>query len=235
MTLPLANSADYFGYQNGYPHFPGEPRSKKLSRWFGRSLSPSSPSRSARCRAFFSSSVTESTASAIAEAMLGKEQGEAMHPRPRPIQPARNLPAPPPSDRQTRKRMTRQGRRDTKPEILLRKKLTKRGLRYRVDCSPVEGIRSKADIVFPRLRLAIFVHGCFWHGCPEHARPTKSNTKWWAEKIAANRQRDMETSEKLSAAGWHVERIWEHEAPEEAADRIAALVAVLRSGEVVAA
>jgi DNA (cytosine-5)-methyltransferase 1 len=174
-------------------------------------------------------------ASAIAEAVLGKEQAEAMHPRPRPIQPATNLPAPPPSDGQTRKRMTRQGRRDTKPEILLRKGLTKRGLRYRVDCSPVEDIRSKADIVFPRLRLAIFVHGCFWHGCSEHARPTKSNTKWWAEKIAANRQRDKETAEKLSAAGWQVERIWEHEPPEEAADRIAALVVILRSGGAAAA
>ena len=88
-------------------------------------------------------------------------------------------------DKQTRRRMTRQARRNTKPEVLLRKALTKRGLRYNVDREPVAGIRSKADIAFPGLRLAIFVHGCFWHGCPEHTRPTKLNTKWWADKIAS--------------------------------------------------
>ena len=174
-------------------------------------------------------------ASAIAEAVLGKEQAEAMHFPPRPIQPAADLPAPPPTDTQTRKRMTRQSRRDTKPEVLLRKALTAKGLRYRVDYQPVEEVRSKADIVFPRLRLAIFVHGCFWHGCPEHARPTKSNTKWWADKIEANRQRDEETAEKLESAGWQVERVWEHEDPEEAADRIAGLVATLRLGDAQAA
>lgn len=174
-------------------------------------------------------------ASAIAEAVLGKESAEALHPAPTPIKPAKALPAPPPTDKETRKRMTRQARRDTKPEILLRKALTKRGLRYRIDYAPVQGVRSKADVVFPRLRLAIFVHGCFWHGCPEHARPTKSNTKWWADKIGANRQRDEETTEKLEAAGWRVERVWEHEPPDEAAERIAALVAEFRSTVVAAA
>ncbi len=167
-------------------------------------------------------------ASSIAEAVLGEEQAEALHPAPTAVKPAAALPAPPPSDRQTRRRMTRQARRDTQPEVLLRKALTIRGLRYNVDWEPVAGIRSKADIVFPRLRLAIFVHGCFWHGCPEHTRPTKSNTKWWADKIAANRKRDEETVEKLKGAGWSVERVWEHEPPDEAADRIASLVAGLR-------
>lgn len=168
-------------------------------------------------------------ASAIAEAVLGKGDAEALHPPPAPIRPAAALPAPPPTDKRARKRMTGQRRRDTKPEVLLRKALAKRGLRYRIDHAPVHDIRSKADVVFPRLRLAIFVHGCFWHGCPEHARPTKSNTKWWADKIDANRKRDRETAKALEAAGWHVERVWEHEAPEDAADRIAAQVAKLRS------
>lgn len=168
-------------------------------------------------------------ASSIAEAVLGEEQAEALHPAPTPVKPAAALPAPPPSDGRTRRRMTRQARRDTKPEVLLRKALTKRNLRYNVDREAVAGIRSKADVVFPRLRLAIFVHGCFWHGCPEHTRPTKSNTKWWADKIAANRKRDEETVEKLKAAGWSVERVWEHEAPDEAAARIAHLVSGLRA------
>jgi DNA mismatch endonuclease (patch repair protein) len=86
--------------------------------------------------------------------------------------------------------MKRQARRDTRPEILLRRALTSRGLRYRVDIAPVDGVRSKADVVFIKAKTAVFVHGCFWHGCPEHHRRTKSNTKWWADKIAANRKRD---------------------------------------------
>lgn len=166
-------------------------------------------------------------AAAIANQILGKDEGGKLHPAPRLIKPAAKLPAPPPTDKSTRKRMARQGRRDTKPEVLLRKALTARGLRYRVDFAPAEGVRTKADVVFPRLRLAIFVHGCFWHGCPEHKRPTKSNTKWWAEKIAANRRRDEETAKKLKSAGWRVERVWEHEPPEEAAARISSIVSEL--------
>lgn len=174
-------------------------------------------------------------ASAIAEAVLGREAAEELHPAPKAIKPGAALPAPPPTDKETRKRMRQQARRDTKPEILLRKALTKRGLRYRVDCAPVDDVRSKADVVFPRLRLAVFVHGCFWHGCPEHLRPTKSNTKWWADKIEANRQRDSETVARLVAAGWRVERVWEHEIPEEAADRIVTAVNVRRRDAIAAA
>lgn len=173
-------------------------------------------------------------ASSIAAAVLDEEQAEALHPPPSPVKPAAEIPAPPPSDKQTRKRMTKQPRRDTKPEVLLRKALTKHGLRYNIDKPPLSSLRSKADVVFPKLQLAIFVHGCFWHGCPEHTRPTKSNTKWWADKIAKNRKRDEETARKLEEAGWRVERIWEHEDPEEAADRIAALVAELKVTEVAA-
>lgn len=161
-------------------------------------------------------------ASAIASAVLGEELAAELHPAPSPIKPAAALPAPPATDKQTQKRMKGQARRDTKPEVLLRKELTKLGLRYRIDHAPVEGVRSKADIVFPRAKLAVFVHGCFWHGCPEHARPTKSNTKWWADKIAANKRRDAKTTKAVEAAGWDVLRVWEHEAPADAAARIAA-------------
>lgn len=159
-------------------------------------------------------------ASAIAEAVLGKEDAELLHPLPKPIRSASALPAPPASCKDTQKRMTSQAKRDTKPELLLRHALTERGMRYRIDYAPVEGVRSKADVVFTRAKVAVFVHGCFWHGCPDHHRPTKSNTKWWAEKIAANRTRDAATAEALQAHGWAVLQVWEHESPDEAAERV---------------
>lgn len=168
--------------------------------------------------------LAEVLAAAIARTVLGEAEGERLHPMPKPIKPASTLPAPPASDQGTQRRMKRQSRRDTKPEVLLRRALTRRGLRYRVDVAPVDGVRSKADVVFARAKVAVFVHGCFWHGCPDHHRPTKSNTKWWADKIAANRKRDSETTAALEAAGWTVVQVWEHEAPEEAATRIAALI-----------
>jgi DNA (cytosine-5)-methyltransferase 1 len=174
-------------------------------------------------------------AAGIAKAVLGEEAAKRLHPAPKPIKPASALPAPPPSDKKTRSRMRRQSRRDTKPEILLRKELSKYGLRYRVDYAPVATVRSKADIAFPRIKLAVFVHGCFWHGCPEHHRLTKSNTKWWADKIAANRKRDQETASALETAGWTVVRVWEHEAPDFAAERIASLVEAISANRVVAA
>jgi DNA (cytosine-5)-methyltransferase 1 len=163
-------------------------------------------------------------AARIAETIRGKEAAETLHPAPTTIQPASRLPAPPPTDKKTQTRMKRQGRRDTKPEVLLRKALSRFGLRYRVDYSPVEEVATKADIVFTRPKVAVFVHGCFWHGCPEHSRPTKSNTKWWADKIAANCAGDAKTTAALEAAGWTVVRVWEHEAPGFAAERVAAIV-----------
>jgi DNA (cytosine-5)-methyltransferase 1 len=163
-------------------------------------------------------------AAEIARAVLGEKSAARLHPPPKPVKPASQIPAPPASDKRTLRRMKRQARRDTKPEVLLRKALNRRGFRYRVDYAPVEGIRTKADIVFPRAKVAVFVHGCFWHGCPEHSRPTKSNTKWWADKIATNRKRDVETKAALEAEGWTVLRVWEHEPPDAAADRITAVV-----------
>jgi DNA mismatch endonuclease (patch repair protein) len=95
------------------------------------------------------------------------------------------------------------------------------GLRYRVDYPiPVHGRRPRVDIVFTRQRLAVFVDGCFWHGCPSHGGRPKQNSGYWTAKIARNQERDIEQSERLTAAGWTVLRFWEHEDPVAAADLV---------------
>ena len=121
--------------------------------------------------------------------------------------------------------MVSQRRRDTAPEVALRRVLHRRGLRFRVDAPVPAGIRRRADVVFPTGRLAVYVDGCFWHGCDVHARSSKTNAGWWARKIAVNKARDQETDARLLAQGWTVVRVWEHEDPEPAADRIAAALA----------
>lgn len=121
-------------------------------------------------------------------------------------------------------RMTRQRRRDTKPEMAIRRLLFARGLRYRIDAA-LPGMRRRADLLFRSAKVAVFVDGCFWHGCPEHGTQPKNNAAWWAEKIAGNVQRDRDTDRRLAEAGWHVVRVWEHEPPAQAAQRIADLVA----------
>jgi DNA mismatch endonuclease (patch repair protein) len=79
--------------------------------------------------------------------------------------------------------------------------------------------------VFPRERVAVFVDGCFWHGCPDHGTIPKANTAWWREKIRANAARDADTIERLQGAGWLAVRVWEHERPELASERVAEEVA----------
>lgn len=128
------------------------------------------------------------------------------------------------TDDATRARMSRQRRRDTDPERALRSSLHRRGLRYRLHRRPVPGLRRQADIVFGPARVAVFVDGCFWHCCPDHATSPKANGAWWATKLAANVARDRDTDERLAAAGWAVVRVWEHEDPTAAAARIAELV-----------
>jgi DNA mismatch endonuclease (patch repair protein) len=83
-------------------------------------------------------------------------------------------------------------------------------------------MRRRADLVFPRHRVAVYVDGCFWHRCPDHATFPKNNAEWWAEKLAGNVARDRDTDARLTAAGWTVIRIWEHEDPVRAADRVQA-------------
>ncbi|MFF7606033.1 DNA mismatch endonuclease Vsr [Streptomyces parvulus] len=120
--------------------------------------------------------------------------------------------------------MSRQGSRDTAPELAVRRLLHASGMRYRVNV-PVPGmVRRTIDIVFPRSKVAIFLDGCFWHGCPQHATQPKANAEWWRTKLDKNMSRDRETTEHLAAAGWTVLRFWEHEEPEEVAARVRAAV-----------
>ncbi len=85
---------------------------------------------------------------------------------------------------------------------------------------PITGIRRTADLVFTRARVAVFVDGCFWHGCPEHFQMPATNRDYWEPKLAANVLRDRETDRLLTKAGWLVVRVWEHEIAIEAASRI---------------
>lgn len=110
--------------------------------------------------------------------------------------------------------------RDTKPELALRRELHRRGLRYFVSRRPIPELRRTADLVFPRARVAVFVDGCFWHGCPEHHTVAKTNASFWAEKLRANRARDAETTQRLEEAGWRVLRFWEHEDVAACADQV---------------
>lgn len=117
-------------------------------------------------------------------------------------------------------RMSRQKRRDTAPEIALRRELHRRGMRFRVDAS-IQGLpRRRADIVFTRAKLAVFVDGCFWHSCPEHATMPATRQDWWQAKLRHNVERDRDTDRVLGELGWSVLRFWEHEDPRTAADRV---------------
>lgn len=107
--------------------------------------------------------------------------------------------------------MSRYPRRDTTPEMLLRKELHRRGLRYRVDVA-LPGIpRRRADVLFTRKKVAVFVDGCFWHGCPQHCRRPANNSAWWEKKLTGNMRRDEDTNQRLRDQGWTVLRFWEHE------------------------
>lgn len=111
-------------------------------------------------------------------------------------------------------------RRDTLPELAVRRLLHAAGVRYRVDFAPLHGLRSRADIVFTRRRIAVYIDGCFWHGCPLHASSPKTNTDYWLPKLAANAARDEEATQRLRHAGWTVLRFWEHENPVDVSSKI---------------
>lgn len=123
------------------------------------------------------------------------------------------------TDPVTSARMARVRNRDTAPELAVRRELHRRGRRFFVQ-RPLFGTRRRADILFPKAKVAVLVDGCFWHSCPEHATRPKRNAEWWAEKLATNVRRDRETDRLLAEAGWSVVRIWEHETPTAAADRV---------------
>lgn len=115
-------------------------------------------------------------------------------------------------------------RRDTSPELAIRSAVHARGLRYRVDVRPLPGLNRRADLVFKGPKVAVFVDGCCWHGCPDHGTTAKTNANYWGPKIQRNRDRDADTNARLAAAGWTVARFWEHEEPAAIADVIEHLV-----------
>ena len=129
---------------------------------------------------------------------------------------------PEPLNETIRQRMQRQRRRDTTHEMAIRRALHALGYRFRVDFRPEPSLRTRGDIVFTRKRLVVFVDGCFWHGCPQHATAPKANAEWWREKLAQNIARDRRVDEHLGELGWAVLRIWEHEPVAAAVSRIRA-------------
>ncbi|NJP46054.1 very short patch repair endonuclease [Actinacidiphila epipremni] len=123
-----------------------------------------------------------------------------------------------------RRNMQANRARDTGPELAVRKLLHAQGFRYRVHYAPLPSIRRRADIVFTRQRIAIFIDGCFWHNCPEHGHPVTVNSDYWNPKLARNHERDTETNFLLRTNGWLVLRFWAHEDAMEVCKKIASSV-----------
>ena len=117
--------------------------------------------------------------------------------------------------------MARMPTRDSKPELKLRSALHQLGLRYRLHRKDMPGT---PDICFGPAQVAVFVDGCFWHCCPTHGSVPKNNHDWWLAKLAGNQERDRRTDSELDGLGWTPVRVWEHEDPQTAAERVAALV-----------
>lgn len=116
------------------------------------------------------------------------------------------------------------GPRDSAAELAVRHVLHRLGMRYRVHARPIPETRRRADIVFSRRKVAVYVDGCFWHGCPKHGTWPKANAEWWRNKIETNQRRDADTDAVLRARGWTVLRFWEHVDPATAAARVAEAV-----------
>lgn len=132
--------------------------------------------------------------------------------------------SPTPTSPDVSARMARHPRRDTLPELAVRRLLHRRGLRYRVDIRPDPAIPRRGDVVFSRARVVVFIDGCYWHGCPDHCRVSGLNAAWWRQKIATTSQRDAHTDLLLQEKGWKVLRFWEHQEPATCADAIAKAV-----------
>ena len=134
------------------------------------------------------------------------------------------VPRPLPSSSAVSQRMSRARREDTAPEVALRSELHRRGLRFRVHVPLPFDRRRRADVAFPSAKVAVFVDGCFWHSCPEHATWPKANAAFWLDKLQGNRKRDLDTNKQLRQLGWEPVRIWEHESSADAADVVEAVV-----------
>jgi len=137
--------------------------------------------------------------------------------------------APAASTSVVRRRMQATKQRNTNLELRIRSLLHADGYRYYVDRSPEHGMRSRADLVFPRLRLAVYIDSCFWHCCPLHGTWPKANTRWWRDKLIGNAHRDLEVTRRLQQRGWSVLRIWEHEAPIDALKAVTSAITSLRA------
>ena len=135
----------------------------------------------------------------------------------------------PPSTSDASRRMRQIRQNNTSAELALRHELHGLGLRYRIHVPVLTKPRRVADVAYRGLRVAVFIDGCFWHGCPLHATWPKGNAEFWRAKIVANKERDRDTDQRLRADGWEVVRIWEHESPEKASKRVATIVERRRS------
>lgn len=133
-----------------------------------------------------------------------------------------------PTTDQRRQMMSRIKGRDTAPELSLRRKTWALGLRYRLQYRIG---RTRPDMVFVGAKLAVFVDGCFWHGCPLHSTIPKNNRDFWEHKLRRNRERDAENTQWLEAEGWRVLRLWEHEVETSPADCARRIAAILGTGE----
>jgi DNA mismatch endonuclease (patch repair protein) len=129
-----------------------------------------------------------------------------------------------------KRRMEAAKPKDTLPEIKLRTALEEIGIHFEVDVKPIENLQRRADILVREDKIAVFVDGCFWHGCPIHGTQAKANAEFWADKIKRNKERDADTNRRLEADGWTVIRIWEHDDYIEAAKKIAQMIERIRRG-----
>ena len=120
--------------------------------------------------------------------------------------------------------MSRIRGKDTVPEMTLRRALWARGLRYRLHYR----ITGRPDIVFPGQKTAIFIDGCFWHGCPAHRTHPKNNADFWRTKIENNIARDADVTKILEAEGWTVLRFWEHQIKLELSSIVDRILLVLK-------
>jgi DNA mismatch endonuclease, patch repair protein len=151
----------------------------------------------------------------MAQSTIRADTSQAMTPQ---------LPKPPrASSAAVRAVMMANRKTDTAPERALRSALHGRGLRYRIHAR-LDDVACQVDVVFLKARVAVFVDGCFWHRCPHHGVRPRTNSHYWDAKIDRNVARDRQNTRDLENAGWTVVRVWEHEAPEEAAERISRLV-----------
>ncbi|MFN6551422.1 very short patch repair endonuclease [Mycolicibacterium septicum] len=124
--------------------------------------------------------------------------------------------------------------RDTRPEKQLRSSLHAMGLRFRVCTRPIPSLKRTADIVFGPSKVAVFVDGCFWHGCPEHYTAPKTNADFWRSKIQRNKDRDLDTDSRLAEAGWQTIHAWEHEDVAAVTRRVAIAVELRRPSREIA-